>query len=169
MADDKGALRKGQWTPEEDKELVRLYSLKTKLAIKEIAYRLNQKFGDPPRNTGSTQQRLVKLRAEGVVAVREDAEGPGQISEDAEAYMAKLDAKKRKIGNGKIGKKTGTKAKDAAGIPRGRDVMLDSSIRVMEVDLGEKGSIRVEISGPILLNDALVTNVAEVISKAMVI
>lgn len=166
-------LRKGQWTPAEDKELIRLYSnIKKPLTIKEIAYRLNKKISEAagtPRNTGATGQRLTALRAAEEVETREVPEGVVTFcSDEAEAYMAGLDKKKAKP-NGKAGKKTGTAAKEKAGIPRSRDVMLDSAQRTMVVDLGEKGKAEVAISGPLLLNDEFVSNIGEALAKAMVI
>lgn len=169
--------RPGAWSDEETKELARLYNLKDRLSAIEIAYRLNKKC-ETDRNTGAIGQRLTALRAAGTIALRDDSvrgQG-GKVTPEAQAFMKKMDAKVLKAKAARRAAKHGTLATapiapvntKTAG-KRDPLTWSDSATRVMEVNLGDKGSIRVEVSGPILLNDQLVTSIAEVIGKAMTI
>jgi hypothetical protein len=159
-----------QWSDSENKELVRLYNHEDGYAIKETAYRLNQKFGTR-RGTGAVGQQLGKLRKEkrpepGLKLAKRNQWIAGKISDKAQRVMSAIDKAVHAKTNGKKGAtpRRNGHARKANG---GRDPLLTSESRVLEVAFGDKGSIRLEIRGPILLNEALVGNIASALTGAL--
>jgi hypothetical protein len=154
------------WTDAHNKEVVRLYNHKDGYAIKEIAYRLNKKF-QMKRGSGAVGQQLGKLRAVKYVGLKLEKRSPfaaGKCSNVAAKAMAKID--KSLVGS--LSKPVVVRRSVVARKTNGgRDPLLASNERVLEVALGDKGSIRVEIKGPILLNEALVGNIATAITGAL--
>ena len=165
------------WDDRTVKELIRLYNHKDEFSSKEIAFRLNKKFSTE-RTTGSVGQQVVKVRRDkptGMPKLRpiNKQHTPGFLSEKAEAFQAKVDTKAEKRKNGK--KKNGAaepaprRSSLARAGKKGRDPLLDNEVRVLEADLRDKGYVRVEISGAILLNEEIVGSLSAAVSRCLTI
>lgn len=169
-----------EWKPAHIRTLVSLYNSEDENSIKEIAYRLNKKFKDVTRNTQSVSQRLVAIRNEDKKALRKRDKGAGYTSDAAVKAMAKLDEAALKRARERKAERAAAKAtprrssKDRKGERQngklvGDPMLNGSGERVLECDLGERGKVRVEISGPLLLNEQFVNNLSAAVGSALTI
>lgn len=161
------------WTDAQRKALLALYNGKKIMSNIEIAYRMNKKFPGMNRNTVAISQRAVALRREGE-KVPKRPKGKNYTSEAAIEFMEKLDARgKKKAAERKAHKDTprrsGKADRNSKFNKSGRDPLLANDARVIEIDLGDKGGIRCEISGPLLLNDQLVANITSAVGSALTV
>ena len=137
--------KRHQWTPDMDALLMELYSEGT--SIQMVADTLTQRF-KVKRNKSSVQSRLGILRRDGTLEYR----GLGK--------QAKAKAKKMK---------PEPKAKKLKPEPRVRaKAKANGDQRTLTVDLGSKGSIRVEVKGAIVLYQEAMDDLVLAIGKLMV-
>jgi len=164
-----------EWLPAQIKLLIKAYNHSDDNSMVEVSYQLNKKFGTK-RNTQAVSQRVVDIRRNDKQALRKRERGATYTSDEAVVFMKPLDApgkkKERERKAEKAQPRRSSKARKngrSNGQLKGDPMLANGESRVMEVDLGDKGKIRLEISGALLLNDQLVSNLTTAVGSALTV